>query len=250
MTGTWKAFYAACLLLIAGMFAAATVMLVHYAPGGATEWPIEKILYLHIPVAIDTFVACALAFVASVGFLWQRRMFWDDLAFAASKVAVLLCTIVLVTGMIWGKAAWGMWWTWSPRLTFSLMLWLLYVIYLVVRSSIVCPERRAMVAAIYGFIAFLDVPLVYLSSRLMPEDKHPANFVLPEGMRATFGMWFLSVTLATALLIVMRCRLARQQRLAASAESPASAPAGKSPAATLKPTGEGLGRPLQALEAR
>lgn len=244
MPGKWKVFYIACLLLIAGMFSAAAVMLVHYAPGEATEWPIEKILYLHIPVAIDTFAACVVAFVASLGFLWQRQMFWDDLAGAASKVAVLLCTIVLVTGMIWGKAAWGMWWTWSPRLTFSLVLWGLYVIYLILRSSIECPERRAVVAAIYSTIAFLDVPLVYLSSRLMPEDKHPASLELAPGMGATLTTWWVAVTLSALVLIVMRYRLARQQREAASSVMPAE------PRARKWAAGGALRRPAEAVEVR
>ncbi len=105
-------------------------------PVEKTMGPIQKIFYLHLPVAINTFVAAMIVFIASVGYLWQRRMFWDDLAAAAGKVAALYCTIVLLTGMVWGREAWGQWWTWSPRLTFSLVLWLLYVVYLMIRPAI------------------------------------------------------------------------------------------------------------------
>ena len=119
---------------------------------------------------------------------------WDDLAAAAAKVAVLLCSGVLITGMIWGRAAWGQWWTWSPRLTFSLILWLLYAVYLVLRSSIESGQRRAVVAAVYGLTAFLDVPLVWLSARLLP-DIHPSSVQLAGPMKLTLLAWFVPVTL-------------------------------------------------------
>ena len=100
--------------------------------------------------------------------IWPRR---------PPRSRCVLCSIVLLTGMIWGRGAWGLWWTWSPRLTFSLMLWLLYVVYLIIRNSIESSQRRAVISAVYGVIAFLDVPLVYLSARLMP-DIHPASIEL------------------------------------------------------------------------
>ena len=83
--------------------------------------------------------------MASIAYLWQRKAWWDDLAAAAARVAVQMCAVVLATGMIWGRAAWGVWWTWSPRLTFSLILFLLYIVYLIVRSSVEGRERRAVI---------------------------------------------------------------------------------------------------------
>src|SRR5512133_1020212 len=115
---------------------------------------IQKVFYIHLPVAICTFLACLVAFIASIGYLVQRKMNWDDLAASSAKVAVVLCTIVLITGMIWAKGAWGRWWTWSPRLTFSLMLWLLYVVYLIIRNSVDSSQRRALISAVYAVIAF------------------------------------------------------------------------------------------------
>ena len=120
-------------------FAAAMGLLLTYTPTEATMGPVQKIFYLHLPVAINTFVSCLLVFVASIGYLASQKTWWDDLAAAAAKTAVQLCAVVLLTGMIWGRGAWGQWWTWSPRLTFSLALFLLYVVYLVVRSSIESP---------------------------------------------------------------------------------------------------------------
>src|SRR3954451_14946729 len=112
------------------LFAVAVGMVGLYVPTEATMGAVQKIFYLHLPVAICTFLACLVCFVASIGYLAQRTSGWDDLASAAGRVGVQLCSVVLMTGMIWGKSAWGQWWTWSPRLTFSLVLWLLYVVYM------------------------------------------------------------------------------------------------------------------------
>jgi heme exporter protein C len=218
------------LLLLAG-FAAATARVFLGTPIEQTMGPIQKIFYLHLPVALNTFLACAVSCVASVGYLWQRRMWWDDLASAAARVAVLLCSIVLLTGMLWGKSAWGQWWTWSPRLTFSLVLWLLYVVYLMIRPSVPSPRRRAIVSAVYGVIAFLDVPLVWLSVRLMPQDIHPASITLAPAMKLTLTFWFLCVTLLTIGLLSAGYRVA-------SARRAAEAPAVAGPLSALDPAGE------------
>jgi heme exporter protein C len=196
-----------CLLgLIVAVYLAA-----FYAPTEATMGVIQKVFYVHLPLAINTFVAAVVVFVASIGYLSQRTTWWDDLAAAAAKVAVLLCGGVLLTGMIWGKCAWGQWWTWSPRLTFSLMLWLLYVVYVMLRGSIESPQRRAIVSAVYGVIAFLDVPLVYLSARLMP-DIHPGSIALDSQMKLTLLFWFVPVTLISLGLMAARYRLNRRVR--------------------------------------
>ena len=202
--------------------AAALAMAVWYAPVEATMGMVQKIFYVHLPSAINTFVACLVVFVASVGFLLKRESWWDDLAAGAAKVAVGLCTVVLLSGMVWAKAAWGTWWTWSPRLTFSLLLWLLYVVYLIVRTAVDSEQRRAVVAAVYGIVAFLDVPLVYLSARLLP-DIHPASIGLAPEMKVTLLVWFVPVTLVNVGLIAAAYRAARGHR--AGTDRAAEAPA-------------------------
>ena len=192
------------------LFTAATVMLFTYTPTEKTMGPIQKIFYLHLPVAISTFLACVVSFGASIAYLAKRDLAWDRLAAVAARVAVAFCSIVLLTGMIWGKSAWGQWWTWSPRLTFSLVLWLLYIVYLMIRASVESPHRRALVAAVYGMIAFLDVPLVYLSVRLMP-DIHPVSVELAPAMKLTLLVWFVPVLMALGGAIIGL--YARQQRL-------------------------------------
>jgi heme exporter protein C len=220
ISGTFVAVTAASL-------AAAVALLLAYTPTELHQGPIQKIFYVHLPMAINTFVACMVVFIGSIGYLWQRNSLWDDLAVAGARVAVLLCSGVLITGMIWAKAAWGGWWFWTPRLTFSLMLWLLYVVYLMIRTSIESPQRRAVVSAVYGLSAFLDVPLVWLSARLIP-DLHPPSVGLEFSMKITLLVWFAPVTLMSAGLIIARFNLYRRVRAPEpiSAEVSPAAPAG------------------------
>ncbi len=200
-----------CWLLTLALFVGAVVMLVTYTPVESTMGPVQKILYLHLPVAINTFVAAFVVFVASIGYLWQRSSWWDDLAAAAGRITVLFCAVVLVTGMIWGRSAWGTWWTWSPRLSFSLILFLLYAVFLLIRRAIASPGRRALVSGVYGIAAFLDVPVVYLSARLLP-DIHPSDIQLTPQMKVTLLAWFVPVTTLAALSIYGRFSLNRRRR--------------------------------------
>jgi heme exporter protein C len=204
-------------IVVALLFTADIIRIIKFTPNEETMGVIQKIFYLHLPVAINTFLACLTAFIASIGYLLSRQGWWDDLAAAAARIAVQLCAVVLLTGMTWGRAAWGVWWTWSPRLTFSLVLFLLYVVYLVIRSSIEGRERRAVIGAVYAIIAFLDVPLVWLSARLLP-DIHPGSIELEPAMQITLLFSFIPVTLLALGLVATRFSL---NRAIAAADAPA-----------------------------
>jgi len=183
-------------------FAAVTVMLFTYTPVEEKTGSVEKLFYIHMPAAICGFLACFAAFVGALGYLGKRQLIWDDLSAAGAKVAVLMCTVLLVTGVFWARKAWNTWWAWTPRLTFSLLLWLLYVVYLIVRSSIESPSRRANVCAVYAVTAFLDVPMVYLSVRLMDDPLHPISVPMTAPMALTLAAWFVPMILLTCGLIV------------------------------------------------
>lgn len=200
-------------LLTAAAYAAGIALVRRFAPAIEGMGASQKIFYLHMPTAVCMLAAALVVFVASVGYLWTRRMLWDDLAASAAKVVVVFGVVVLVTGSIWGHSAWGVWWTWSPKLTFSLVLFLLYLVYVIVRPAVDSPQRRAIVSAVFGVVAFLDVPLVWLSSRLM-KDMHPANIQLEGTTVKLLLYWFIPALLMTAGLIVTRYRLARMQRAA------------------------------------
>lgn len=192
------------LLVVAGL-----VLVAAYTPVEAQMGAVQKIFYFHLPVAMTMFVPCFVVFAASAVYLWHRSAWCDDLAHAAGEVAVLYSSVVLATGMIWAREAWGQWWTWSPRLTLSLVLWLLYVAYLVVRPMIGSPQKRAVVCAVYGVMAFLDVPLVYFSVRLMPDDIHPARVEVAPEMLRTVLFWIVPVGMACVGFVGVRYRLLR-----------------------------------------
>lgn len=213
-----------------GLLGAAVGMAAFYAPTEETMGPVQKVFYLHLPVALNTFALCGVVFIGSLGYIWQRDAVWDDLAHAAAQVAVIFCSVVLLTGMCWARTAWGHWWTWSPRLTFSLVLWLLYVVYLMVRPSIESGERRALVCAVYGIVAFLDVPLVYLSVKLLP-DIHPAEIQLAPAMQATLYFWYVPITMLAVGLIWGRFALNVRARNLDLRETPEARPTGR-PTAT------------------
>lgn len=193
--------------------AIASAMVAWYAPVETTMGLMQKIFYLHLPAAMCMFAACFGVFIGGVGYIWQRSERWSELAFACAEVAVVLSAIVLVTGMIWGHHAWGHWWTWSPRLTFSLILWLLYVAYVVLYKTLPRGNKRAMMCALYGVIAFIDVPLVYLSVKLLP-DIHPSDVQLAPAMRQTVLVCMIPVALIGLGVIA-----ARLQRTPATGEA-------------------------------
>jgi heme exporter protein C len=223
MTSARKALVTLFWLATFALIGGATVMVLKWTPVEASMGPIQKIFYLHLPAAICTFFACLTCFVASIGYLSQRKTWWDDFAWASAQVAVILCSIVLLTGMVWGRVAWGQWWTWSPRLTFSLVLWLLYVVYLMVRMSVESGQRRAMIGSVYGIIAFLDVPLVWLSTRLMV-DIHPRDITLAPEMKLTLAVCFVPVVLAAIGLTIWRFNQNRRLRLEQSSSPAETAP--------------------------
>ena len=137
-----------------------------YAPVEQEQGIVQKIFYIHVPLAWNAFLAFLLVFFYSFRYLTTRERRYDMRAFAAADVGVLFTTLVLITGPIWAKPVWGIWWTWDARLTLTLVLWLIYVAYLMLRHYVESPEKRATLAAVVGIIGFLDVPIVWFSIRL------------------------------------------------------------------------------------
>jgi len=144
-----------------------------YAPEEATMGLVQKVFYFHLPLAWWSFVAFFGVCAASVMVLWTGREHWDVLAGVLAEIGVLFSGLALVTGSIWGRAAWNTWWTWDPRLSTTLVMWFVYAGYLVMRSADVGGGKGAKMRAVLGIVAFLDVPLVFLSARLW-RSIHPA----------------------------------------------------------------------------
>lgn len=182
-----------------------------YAPTEATMGPVQRIFYFHIAVAVSAFVAFGVVAVGSIGYLITRRRGWDSLGVSAAEVGILFCSLVLITGPLWAKPAWGTWWTWDPRLTTTLVLWLIYVGYLMLRNAMEDPARRALVSAVFGIIGFIDVPIVFMSIRIW-RTIHPVVLdssglnLSPEMVTATV-VAIVAFLVLTAYLMLERLRL-------------------------------------------
>ncbi len=160
-------------LLVTVLMCLAGYAALFVAPDERTMHAAQRIFYFHVPSWIAMFVAFFIAAIGNIAYLTSRSPKWDWLSVAGAEVGVVCCTIGLLTGPLWGKPAWGIWWTWDPRLTTTFVLWLLYISYLLLRGMVEDAERRARISAVFGLFAFLDVPLVYVSNRF-GRTQHPA----------------------------------------------------------------------------
>jgi heme exporter protein C len=145
------------------------------APTEATMGDVQRIFYYHVPSAWTAFLLFTINLVASVVYLIRRSVRADILALVSAEVGVVFCTVVLVTGPIWARPVWGIWWTWDMRLTLTLVLWLIYVSYLVLRrfSS---SGQTPLLAAVLAVFGALDVPLVYFSIWFF-RTQHPSPVI-------------------------------------------------------------------------
>lgn len=161
----------------------------------------KNIVYVHVPSAICSTLCFLLLFVAGICYLATKKPIWDYIGAASAEVALVFTTVLNATGSIFSRPFWNTWWTPSPRLIFSAILWFLCVAYLILRANIQNPRYRARICAVFGIIAFLDVPMVYITARLMT-DQHIGNVEFESAwQRASFGLSILSIAFLGALLI-------------------------------------------------
>ncbi len=162
----------AIVLVIASAYAS-----FYIAPEERTMGLIQRIFYFHVGSAwagMDAFLVC---FIANLLYVWKRAPKYDWLAVSSAEVGLVLTTVVLITGPIWAHPVWGIWWTWDARLTSTFVLWLLYVSYLLLRTLIEEPDRRALLSSLFGIFAFLDVPLVFGAIRWW-RTQHPSPVIM------------------------------------------------------------------------
>lgn len=201
----------ACLALAGGLgLAFCHWLILVYAPIESTMRLPQKIFYLHMPLAWWGLFSFFLVFAASIAYLVTRKERWDALAGACAEVGLVLAVLALATGSIWGKPAWGVWWTWDARLTTTLVMCFIYAGYLILRGIDMQPERRSRIAAVVGIVAFLDVPLVFLSARLW-SYIHPPSITLAPEMKITLVACLGFFSLLWAGLVGLRYRLARDE---------------------------------------
>jgi heme exporter protein C len=203
---------------------------IYVAPDDAMQGYVFRIIYYHVPSASVAFLFFAISLIGSIGYLAYRRsnQQWaqvaDAWALAGAEVGVVFCSVVLTTGPLWGRRAWGIWWTWDARLTTTLVLWLIYVSYLLLRRFAAGPQVQTL-AAVLGIFGALDVPIVYMSNRWW-RTQHPAPvFGGSEGSGMAPSMahvllWNMLAWLCWGVLIlVLRYQVERKhQRLFAEEE--------------------------------
>ena len=182
---------------------AALYMVFIFVPTDAEMGIVQRVFYFHIPLAWIAFLAFFIVFGSSIMYLWKRDKKWDFIASSSAEVGLVFTTLFLITGSIWAKPIWGVWWTWDSRLTSSLILWLIYLAYFIIRSYITEERRRARFAAVVGIIGFIDVPIIALAITLW-RTQHPGPVIF-EGGLATEMLWTLLVSIAafTALYFLL-----------------------------------------------
>ena len=189
----------------------AIYMVFMYVPTDSVQGIVQRIFYFHVPLAIMTFVAFGTVAVASLLFLWRGTRTWDRLAHSSAEVGMLFCTLVLITGPIWARPVWGTWWTWDARLTTTLILWLIYAAYLMLRGVSGPGDQGARYAAILGVVGAIDIPIINRSVYWW-RTIHPAVLITRDGgsgladprMRSTLAACFLAFLLLFVWLVWVR----------------------------------------------
>ncbi len=212
-------------LMISGFYQA-----IYVAPDDAMQGYVFRIIYYHVPSASVAFLFFAISLLGSLGYLAFRRshperaQIADAWALAGAEVGVVFCTVVLTTGPLWGRRAWGIWWTWDARLTTTLVLWLIYVSYLLLRRFAAGPQVQTL-AAVLGIFGALDVPIVYMSNRWW-RTQHPAPvFGGSEGSGMAWPMarvllFNMGAWMAWGLLVLyLRFRVEREHQKNAQQEA-------------------------------
>jgi heme exporter protein C len=192
-------------------------MVFFYVGTERTMGVVQRIFYIHVPSAWVAFMAFGIVAVCSAVYLWLKDDRLDMAAASAAEGGILFTTVVLLTGPLWGRVAWGTWWTWEPRLTLTLLLWFIYLGYFLVRASTENKERGKRFAAVVGIVGALDIPLIHVSVQFF-RSLHPAPVVMkPEGpsldgdMLATLFVGLGSFTLLFFSFFLYRYALERMR---------------------------------------
>jgi len=199
-----------------GAAAAVALMLVAagfiflFAPTDALQGPVQRIFYLHVSSAIAAYGCFAVVLIGGIVYLWKENIAADRLARAAALVGVVFTTVTLIMGMLWAKPIWGAFWTWDARLTSTLVLWIIYAGYLMVRRLAEPGRQAARFAAVVGIFGFIDVPVVHFSVTWWA-TQHPGpvviNNALPPHMLVAFLITMACTVFLAAVLIAIRYRI-------------------------------------------
>jgi heme exporter protein C len=185
-------------------------------PPEKVQGAIFKIIFFHVPVAATAMTACGVALIASALFLVTKNFFYDALAVSVTEVGLAFLAANLITGSIWGRNQWGIWWAWDARLTSALVCWILYASYLMLRRAIDDPTQRATFSAVFSIFCFIDVPIVIFSIKWW-RTQHPQPVFwgggsFPADWWPIFLWQLLAMLLLGAMLTIIRLRDEESQR--------------------------------------
>lgn len=181
-----------------------------YVPTERTMGIVQRIFYFHVPSAWVAFLAFLVAFVAGIVYLVRPHWRWDTAGAASIEIGIVFSTIAVVTGSLWARPTWNTWWTWDPRLTTTLILWIYYVSVLLLRQMVENKERQARFSAVLCIVGFVNVPIVFLTIRLW-RTIHPVlftseGFALESSMLLALLVSLLTFTLLYLCLLWLRMR--------------------------------------------
>lgn len=181
----------------------ALYMVFIYVPTEATMGVVQRIFYLMVPLGWLALLSFLVVFIGSILYLVKRDIKWDTIAYCSAEVGLVFTTLALIVGSLWARPVWGVWWTWEPRLTATLVLWLIYLAYLIIRSYVAEEGRRARFAAVIGIIGFIDIPIVVLSTSLW-RGIHPGPVIFEGGLEpAMLQTLLVSITAFTVLFFYL-----------------------------------------------
>lgn len=179
-----------------------------WVPMERTMGVVQRIFYFHVPSAIVAFLGFTVGGIASIQYLATRENRYDDLSVAANEVGLVFAVVNLLTGMLWARPIWGVYWAWDARLTSMLLLALIYAAYLILRQSVAEPTQRAVVCAVTSIFGMVDIPIVYMANQWW-RTQHPAPVLSGEGSidpRMRFVLFFSCFALLSLFWILVRVR--------------------------------------------
>lgn len=173
----------------------------------------QKIFYFHVPVAMSSFIALIFTAFYGVRYLMTRDEGYDVRAKTATEVAVVFMIATMVTGVPWTRFEWGVWWSWEPRLTTYLILILMAIAYFILRTAFSDSEKRCSYASVFGIIMFIDAPICFMITRLIPSSTHPVVFRTDSGLPPDVLVPFLVCMLGIVLIAFALYRVRLRQSL-------------------------------------
>jgi len=195
------------LWLSLALMVAALYLVFVYVPTEKEMGIVQRIFYLMVPMGWLAILSFFVVFIGSILYLVKRKSKWDILAHSSAEVGIVFTTLALITGAIWAKPIWGVWWTWEPRLTATLVLWLIYIAYLMVRSFATEESKGARFAAVVGIIGFVDIPIIALATTLW-RGMHPGAVIFEGGlapsMLLTLMVSIIAFTTLYLLLLIQK----------------------------------------------